>query len=88
MSKFFFVRHGATDDIGKTISGRAPGVHINSLGQEQAVRLARRLAAEPIEAIYCSPQLRARETAAPLAQALAKQIVTAAELDEVDLGQR
>ena len=38
-------------------------------GREAARRLGERLAAEPIDAVLTSPLLRARETAAPIAEA-------------------
>jgi probable phosphoglycerate mutase len=82
----YFVRHAATDFVGKTISGRMPGVHINELGRKQAAQLAKRLAVRPIAAVYASPQTRARETAEPLASATQREIITAAELDELDFG--
>jgi probable phosphoglycerate mutase len=86
VTTFYFVRHAATDFIGKLITGRAPGVHLNELGQSQAARLARRLEARSIEAIYCSPQARARETAEPFALASGHEIASAPELDELDFG--
>jgi probable phosphoglycerate mutase len=86
MSHFYFVRHAATDFIGKTISGRMPGVHLNLLGRKQAAQLAQRLVAQGIQTIYCSPQTRARETAEPLAMTTAQEIITANELDELDFG--
>lgn len=42
---------------------------LSMAGREQARRLADYLAAETIDAIYCSPLRRARETAAPVAEA-------------------
>ncbi len=86
MTHLYFVRHAATDFIGKTISGRMPGVHINELGRNQAAQLASRLCEQPIAAIYCSPQTRARETAEPLGISAGREIITAAELDELDFG--
>jgi probable phosphoglycerate mutase len=86
MNSFYFVRHAATDFIGRSISGRMPGVHLNEPGRKQAGQLVKRLEPCGVEAIYCSPQTRARETAEPLALAARREIVTAAELDELDFG--
>ena len=86
VTNFYFVRHAATDFIGKTISGRTPGVHINELGRRQATQLAHRLCSRRIDAIYSSPQTRARETAQPLALCARKEVVVASELDELDFG--
>jgi broad specificity phosphatase PhoE len=86
MTSLYFVRHAATDFIGRTISGRMAGVHINELGRKQAAQLAKQLRNQSIQAIYCSPQPRAQETAEPLAISAKLEIVTAAELDELDFG--
>jgi broad specificity phosphatase PhoE len=86
MTSFYFVRHAATDFIGRTISGRMSGVHINDRGRKQAAQLAQRLRNQPFAAIYCSPQARARETAEPLAISANQPIAIAAELDELDFG--
>ncbi len=56
-------------------------------GQEQAVRVADRLAGEPIAAIYVSTLRRTSETAAPLAVRLGLQPVVEAGLREVYLGE-
>lgn len=58
------VRHGENDWVSsKKLAGRTPGVHLNDKGQGQARRLAARLAAWPLAAIYSSPLERCRETA-------------------------
>lgn len=44
------------------------------LGERQSAALAAWLAAEPIDAIWCSPMRRARETAAPLAAMLGLEV--------------
>jgi 2,3-bisphosphoglycerate-dependent phosphoglycerate mutase len=48
----------------------------------QAAALARRLAGEPIAAVYSSPYPRAQETAAPLAAALGLQVAVIGDLRE------
>ena len=42
---------------------------LNAIGQEQARRLGQRLAAERVDALYCSDLQRAKSTAAPLVAA-------------------
>ncbi|MGH7930670.1 MAG: histidine phosphatase family protein [Candidatus Binatia bacterium] len=86
MTIFYFVRHAATDFLGWKISGRAPEVHINDSGRKQAAQLPSRFGARRIDAVYCSPQTRARETAQPLADCAGKDVVIAGELDELDFG--
>ena len=55
--ELIIVRHGKTD------SGVDPG--LAELGHEQAKIVANRVAGESIDAVYCSPMRRARETADP-----------------------
>lgn len=70
------VRHGKAD------SGVDPGLSVE--GHEQAGIVAKRVAAEPIVAAYCSPMQRAKDTAVPFIQhsGLTLQIVEG--LAEVD----
>ena len=66
-----FVRHGQTPTTGKTLPGRAPGLHLSTDGIAQAKIAAERISAvKKIAAIYASPLERTRETAAPIAKAL------------------
>ena len=53
-------------------------------GRAQAEKLAAYLAEEPVGAVWSSPMLRARETAAPLAAALGVDVVVDTELAEWD----
>ena len=53
-------------------------------GAKQAAALAAYLGDEPIGAVWSSPMVRARETAAPLAAALGVDVVVDAELAEYD----
>jgi probable phosphomutase (TIGR03848 family) len=87
MTQFLFVRHGAHDLLTKgVIPGRQADVHLNALGRQQAQQIAERLAAMPIDAIYCSPLERARETADPLAAKLGLPLQIAEEFNEIDVG--
>src|SRR5579871_6685501 len=69
MTTFWLIRHAETDTAGNTITGRLPGVHLNGNGRRQTELLVSQLRPAPLTAIYASPLERARETAAPLAQA-------------------
>ena len=67
---FLLVRHGLTPTTGKILPGRAPGLHLAESGQAQAKAAAVRIAAlDRVDAVYASPLERARETAAPIADA-------------------
>jgi probable phosphoglycerate mutase len=86
VTSFLLVRHAAHDWLGRGIPGRLPGVGLNDAGRVQAEQLAGRLQAQPLAAIYCSPQPRTRETAAPLAAQRSMAIRIDPAFDEVDLG--
>ena len=64
------VRHGQTATTGTLLPGRAPGLHLADEGVQQAERAAERIAElKRVDAVYCSPLERTRETAAPIAAA-------------------
>lgn len=87
MTTFLLIRHALNDTIGKTFAGRMAGVGLNAEGKEQAMDLARRLAAQPITAIYSSPLERAIATIKPLAEKLRLNIEIADEFTELDMGE-
>jgi probable phosphomutase (TIGR03848 family) len=80
------IRHALTDQTGKRLYGRSPGVHLSSRGREQAGALARRLAAVSLEAVYSSPLERCVETARPIAAAHGLRVRTVGEVVEIDYG--
>jgi probable phosphoglycerate mutase len=86
MTVVLLVRHGAHDLLGHTMAGRMAGVALNRQGQAQAQAIARRLAGEPLVAIHSSPSGRARETAAPLADAADLPVAIDEAFDEIDIG--
>ena len=62
-----FARHAIP--VRREVDHGVADPELSTAGREQARRLADYLAAETIDAIYCSPLRRARETAAPVAEA-------------------
>jgi broad specificity phosphatase PhoE len=86
MTTFLLIRHAFCDPVGHSIAGRKPGVHLNPRGQEQAVRLAERLAPLSIEGLYSSPLERAMETAEPIGARQRLEIQPAVGFLEVDFG--
>jgi probable phosphoglycerate mutase len=86
MTKFLLIRHATTDAVGKCLSGRKAGVHLNAMGLEQARTLSERLKHMPIAAVYSSPLERALETAAPLCNLIDQQCQSAEEFLELDFG--
>lgn len=87
LTTFFLVRHAVHDLAEGTLAGRMPGVHLSTRGQQQAQRLADRLAALPIAAVYSSPQQRTLQTAAPLAARLHLDVQVSDSFDEIDFGE-
>jgi len=86
MTTILLVRHAHTDAAGKRLMGWTPGVHLNERGRTEAARLAERLQATPVGAIYSSPLERCRETAAPLAKARGLPVRIRRALTEVGYG--
>lgn len=59
----YFVRHGEVYNPRQILYGRMPRFGLSDLGRREAEVTARILAKEPVDAIYSSPQLRARQSA-------------------------
>ena len=87
MTTFLLIRHGANDTVGKSIAGRMPGIHLNAEGQAQAERLAERLAAVPLAAIYASPLERTWETAEYIARRAGQEVRRCEAILEIDYGE-
>lgn len=92
-----FVRHGRTPTTGSVLPGRATGLHLSDIGEQQAGAVAERIAAlhgvrangtprRGIAAVYASPMERTQETAKPIAKALGLRVRTRNGLIECDFG--
>lgn len=80
MTTVLLIRHGRSSaNTAGVLAGRTPGIDLDELGRDQAVRLAARLAEVPLDAVVSSPLERTRQTAQPL---LAARPETLFELDE------
>jgi broad specificity phosphatase PhoE len=86
VTQLLFVRHGQTELSYRDAFCGLIESPLTALGREQARRLAQRLRRERIDALYCSPQGRARETAQPIAEALGLPIQIRDALREMDFG--
>jgi len=81
------VRHGQTPTTGKVLPGRAKGLRLADEGRAQAAVAAERIGAlGRIDAIYSSPLERAKETAAPIAEARGLRTQIDRGLFECDFG--
>lgn len=67
VTRVFMVRHGATVLTAEDRFAGATDVELSDEGREQTRRLAERLGAEKISAVFASPMSRTMETAAILA---------------------
>jgi broad specificity phosphatase PhoE len=82
----YLARHG---EVLHAAEGRFFGhtdVALSPAGLLQAAALGERLSGEPIEAVYASDLLRARQSAAPLAAARGTDVVAVPPLREMDMG--
>ena len=86
MIRLLLIRHATTEAVGRRLSGRKPGVHLNENGKAQTTQLVKRLAGLPIAAVYSSPLERAVETAIPIAKELSLEPVISADFLEIDFG--
>lgn len=81
------LRHGrSTSNTAHVLAGRSEGVELDDKGRQQAADLVERIGELPIRAVVCSPQLRCRNTVAPLAEALGVEPLVDDRLAEVDYG--
>lgn len=85
-TRIIAIRHGETAwNVDTRIQGQLD-IGLNATGRWQAQRLALTLSDEPIQAIYSSDLLRARETARSIASATGQALQTHVGLRERDFG--
>lgn len=86
MTSFFLIRHALTGHVGKYLSGRTPGIPLNSEGKKQAFELGARLSGAGLTALYSSPLERAVETAGAISSVTGLQLGILPDLTEIDFG--
>lgn len=82
----YFVRHGSHDRVDRVLCGRMAGVGLSDRGVGECEAIGRRLAAEPVDAIYASPLERTRRSAELVAAGLGLSVEPAEDLIEIDFG--
>jgi probable phosphoglycerate mutase len=88
MTTFLLIRHGRTGWLEEgRLQGWVGGVSLSEKGRWQATRLAQRIAALPLVAIYSSPLDRARETAQIIANGRGMQVTIEDALGEIRVGE-
>ncbi len=81
--QLILVRHGLTDwNVARRLLGRID-IGLNEDGRAQARAAAEALRSFPMRAVFSSPQVRARETAAPIAAAHELEVEIEPGFDEV-----
>ncbi|UNX53451.1 histidine phosphatase family protein [Georgenia sp. TF02-10] len=86
--RLILLRHGqTTSNVGNHLDTAPPGADLTELGRQQAAALPAALAGTGIEAVYASDLARARQTAAPLAEALGLAVQVRPGLREVAAGE-
>ncbi|HEU0101812.1 MAG TPA: histidine phosphatase family protein [Mycobacteriales bacterium] len=78
------VRHALPLRVDVTAGGGAADPPLAPRGIEQAARVVQALAGDDVSAVYTSPLARARQTAAPLAQALGLEALVEPDIAEFD----
>lgn len=85
--RLFFVRHGESEaNLLNEFSNRGCRHGLTERGREQAAALARRLEARSVARVFCSPLLRAVETAGIVASVWDVEYEIADALREYDCG--
>ncbi len=85
----YLIRHGATaNNLANPprLQGRRGDPELSDDGLEQARKTGQWLSNVPLAAVYSSPLIRARQTAAPVAAAHRLDVQVVDELIEVDVG--
>ena len=80
------IRHATAEYKPGRLYGRTPGVHLSANGRDEAKRLAERMEAVKLSAIYSSPLERCLETAEAVAGGRKLEIRTNEKLAEVVYG--
>lgn len=86
MSRLLLIRHAPTAETGLRLTGRLPGVSLGEAGTEAARRVAERLSALRLAAVYSSPIERTWETAVEVARPHRLEPLSHDGLLEVDFG--
>ena len=81
--ELILIRHGLPYRVERQ-DGSAADPELTAQGIEQSKKLARWLQNENIDAIYCSPLLRAIMTAQPLADLMEFEIIIEPDVAEID----
>jgi probable phosphoglycerate mutase len=85
-TRVYLVRHGATVLTAEDRYAGAADAALSDEGRRQATALGRRLAAEPIAAVYASPMSRTMDTAGAIVEGRPLPVTPVPALKETDHG--
>lgn len=86
MLKFLLIRPGLTDfDVQRRIKGTLE-IPLNGQGEDQVALTIRELRTQPLDAVYCSPEAAARQTAQAIADNRGLPWKTLSDLENLDHG--
>jgi probable phosphoglycerate mutase len=83
---FHLVRHGHHGMVDRVLCGRMPGVHLDDLGCDQMANTAEILRRHTPSAVQSSPQPRALQSAAIIADRCGCAVEIVPGFDEIDTG--
>lgn len=89
-TQLFLVRHGATEANERrpyVLQGNGINFSLSETGRTQARAVGRFLSKFNVQAVYCSPLLRALETATEIARSFRFPVQTLDNIHEVDVGE-
>lgn len=86
ITRIHLVRHAESAAAAEDKFAGETDVPLSERGREQAGRLAARLAAEPVGAVYASPLARTQETARQIAEPRGMAVITRDALREISHG--
>lgn len=83
----YITRHGQTDwNIKHKVQGKAD-IELNAVGKKQAIEVGKKLLAEKIDLIICSPLKRAKQTANLISEGRNIPIIYDENISERDFGE-
>ena len=85
-TRIYLVRHGATELTAEDRFAGSTDVPLSEEGRQQVAALAERLRADTLDAVYCSPMARTRETAGFIAAHHDLEPIPEHDLREIDYG--
>lgn len=88
MTRIYLIRHGQTTGNAKGVVQGSIDLDLNDIGRGQAEKLAWRFADIPVDKIYSSPLIRARNTAQAIADIAGISVEMVPDIAEIGFGDK